>query len=205
MVAIIVPLVAIIDGMIVVQGRRNLDWRRVLPMILSGAVGIPLGTFILLVIPAEALKFAIGIIVLLFALALLAGYSLNIRRERLAGSIAGFLSGASLTSTSLSGPPVALFMINQRWARDNFRTSQGLFHVVTDVLGAFSLAVGGVVTLNTLVVNLALLPAALGGYALAILLLPHIKQELFRRITILIVIIAAVMAIGSVVAGGGGI
>ena len=200
MVAIILPLVTIIDGMIVIQGRNSMDWRRVLPMIVSGAFGIPLGTYILLVVPGETLKLAIGIIVLLFALALLSGYSLNIRRERLAGSISGFLSGAFLTSTALSGPPVVLFMVNQRWARDTFRTSQGLFHFFTDMLGALSLAASGLVTLNTLMVDLALLPAVLGGYGLALLALPRIEQELFRRITILIVIIAAVMAIGSVVA-----
>ena len=47
-IPILLPLVLVVDGMIVVQGRRRLDWGRVLPMVLAGAVGIPLGNVILL-------------------------------------------------------------------------------------------------------------------------------------------------------------
>ena len=104
-ISILVPLAALLDALIVVQGKRHLDWRRVLPMVLAGALGIPLGNYVLLVMPQRALKPAISGIVLAFAFLLLAGNTLAIRRERLAGGIAGFSSGFLLTSTSLSGPP----------------------------------------------------------------------------------------------------
>ena len=196
-IPIIVPLATLIDWMIVFQNRRRLEWQRILPMILAGAVGIPLGTVILLAVPQRALKLGIAGVVLAFALLLLVGYTLTIRRERLAGGIAGFFSGLFLTSTSISGPPVTLFMINQRWARDIFRTSQGLFHLMTDILGTASLLIAGLVTGKTLLVDLALLPVVLVGYRLAILILPHIQQELFLRFATFIVIVAAVLAIGS--------
>ena len=186
--------------MIVVQGRRRLDWGKVLPMVAAGAVGIPLGNVILLAVPQSALKLAIAAIVLAFGVLLLVGYTMTIRRDRVAGGVAGFFSGLFLTSTGLSGPPVTLYMLNQRWDRDTFRTSQGLFHLITDVLGTASLVVTGVVTAKTLVVDLALLPMVLVGYGLAVVLLPHIRQELFLRISTAIVIAAAVLAIGSEVA-----
>ncbi len=195
-VSIVVPLATLIDGMIVVQSRRTLEWGRVMPMVAAGAVGVPLGNVILLAVAEQALKLAIGSVVLAFGVALLVGYTVTIRRERVAGGIAGFLSGAALTSTSLSGPPVTLFMINQRWERDTFRTSQALFHLMLDVLGTASLAVTQVVTGKTLLVDLALLPSVAAGYGLALVLLPHIQQEQFRRITTLVVIVAAVLAIG---------
>ena len=200
LVPILVPLVLVVDGMIVVQGRRRLDWGKVLPMVAAGAVGIPLGNVILLAVPQSALKLAIAAIVLAFGVLLLVGYTMTIRRDRVAGGVAGFFSGLFLTSTGLSGPPVTLYMLNQRWDRDTFRTSQGLFHLITDVLGTASLVVTGVVTAKTLVVDLALLPMVLVGYGLAVVLLPHIRQELFLRISTAIVIAAAVLAIGSEVA-----
>ena len=52
-------------------------------------------------------------------------------------------------------------------------------------------------TVDTLVVDLALLPVVLVGYGIAMRLLPYIQQELFRRITTVIVMAAAVLAIGS--------
>lgn len=197
MVPIIVPLVTLVDGMIVFQNRRRLEWRRVLPMIMAGALGVPLGTIILLEVPDQALKLSIAGVVLAFALLLLLGYSLTIRHERVAGGMAGFASGLALTSTSISGPPVTLFMINQRWPRDTFRTSQGLFHLMTDIMGTVSLLIAGLVTAETLLVDLALLPMVLVGYWLALQLLPHLQQELFLRLATLIVILAAVLAIGS--------
>ena len=169
-------------------------------MVLAGAVGIPLGNVILLAVPHRALKLSIAAIVLAFAVLLLVGYTLTIRRERLAGGMAGFFSGLFLTSTGLSGPPITLFMINQRWERDTFRTSQGLFHLTTDILGIASLVVTQVVTAKTLVVDLALLPMVFLGYGLAVLLLRRVRPELFLRIATAVVVAAAVLAIGSEVA-----
>ena len=196
-VSILVPMVLVVDGMIVVQGRHRLDWGRVLPMVAAGAAGIPLGNVILLAVPQGALKLAMAAIALAFGVLLLVGQTMTIRRDRLAGGVAGFFSGLFLTSTGLSGPPVTLYMINQRLDRDSFRTSQGLFHLMTDALGTASLVVTGVVTAKTLVVDLALLPMVLVGYGLAVVLLPHIRQELFLRIATAIVIAAAALAIGS--------
>ncbi len=196
-ISILLPLVTTVDVMIVFQGRRRLEWGRVLPMVVAGAVGIPLGTVILLAVPQRALKLGIAGVVLVFAVLLLVGYTLTIRRERVAGGVAGFFSGLALTSTSISGPPVTLFMINQRWTRDTFRTSQGLFHLTTDVLGIVSLGIAQVITGETLLVDLSLLPMVLLGYWLATLVLPHLRQELFLRLVTFIVIGAAVLGIGS--------
>ena len=197
MIPILLPLVTTVDVMIVFQGRRRLEWGRVLPMVVAGAVGIPLGTVILLAVPQRALKLAIAGVVLVFALLLLVGYTVTIRRERVAASAAGFLSGLALTSTSISGPPITLFMINQRWARDTFRTSQGLFHLTTDILGTAALLIAGLVTGKTLLVDLVLLPMVLLGYRVATLVLPHLQEAGFLRIATFIVMGAAVLAIGS--------
>jgi len=88
-------------------------------------------------------------------------------------------------------------MINQRWGRETFRSSQGLFHLAVDFLAIISLVVTGLLTKDTLLVDLALLPSVLLGFALAVVLLRHLDQEIFRRITILIVIVAAAGAIVS--------
>ena len=92
---------------------------------------------------------------------------------------------------------MTLFMINQRWGKEAFRTGQGLFHLAIDGLAIASLSATRLLTVKTLLVDLALLPVVLLGYAIAVVLLPHIRQELFRRLATLIVIVAAVMAIGS--------
>jgi uncharacterized membrane protein YfcA len=200
MIPIIVPLFTLLDAMIVYQGRAHMELRRVLPMIGAAAVGIPLGTYVLLSAPKDVLAMAIGTLVLVFAVLLLLGYTVNIRRERVASGAAGFLSGLFLGGAGLSGPPVTLFMINQRWGRETFRSSQGLFHLAVDFLALVSMSIAGVLTKDTLLVDLALLPPVLVGFALAVVLLRRLHQELFRRITILIVIVAAAGAVVSALA-----
>ena len=197
MIPIILPLFAVVDAMIVFQGRSYLEWRRVLPMIAAGAVGIPLGNYVLLAVSEQALTLGIAAVVLVFAVLMLAGFTVAIRRERLAAGTTGFLSGVLARSTGISGPPVTLFMINQRWAKDTFRTGQGLFGLGIDVLAIASLSITRLLTVDTLVVDLALLPVVLVGYGIAVRLLPYIQQELFRRIATIIVMAAAVLAIGS--------
>lgn len=197
MVPIIVPLFTLLDAMIVYQGRAHMELRRVLPMIGAAAVGIPLGTYALLSVPRDALTLAIGIVVLVFGVLLLVGFTVNLRREQVASGAAGFLSGVFLGGAGLSGPPVTLFMINQRWSRETFRSSQGLFHLAVDFLAVISMSVSGVLTRDTLLVDLALLPPVLLGYALSVVLLRRLNQELFRRITIFIVIVAAAGAVVS--------
>lgn len=186
-----------LDIMIVFQGRNKLDWKRVIPMITGAFIGIPVGNVLLLTIPESILKLTIAGVVLFFAILLLRRYTLKIRYDRIAGAIAGFFSGALLTSTSLSGPPVTLYMINQKWDKNTFRTSQGMFHLITDILGTASLIATGIITIETLTIGAALFPIVLGGYFISLFLLPRIPKDLFLRITTGIVVVAALLAIGS--------
>jgi len=193
-VPIILPMVFAIDILIVVQSRHRLELRRVAPMMVTSVAGIPLGTYVLLAAPAQALKLAIGVLILISAGLLLMGFSITISRERLAGGVAGFLSGILTTSTSLGGPPVTLFMLNQQWAKDTFRNSLGLFFLVLNILSVIALASTSTLNGSTLLASAVLMPPVLVGYVVAKGLLPRIPQQAFRRGSILIVLAAGILA-----------
>lgn len=195
MVPVLIPAGMAADILIVTQNRRKLEWGRVAPMAVAGVLGIPLGTVILLNVPSTALKIGVALVVLASAIILMTGARVNISRERVASSVAGFMSGLLLTSTTISGPPVTLLLINQRWPKDVFRTSLALFFLTLQGFAIVSLAVGGVLTVSTLTVSMALLPSVLLGYALAVRLLPHIPQEAFLRIATVVVMATGVLAL----------
>jgi hypothetical protein len=200
-VVVMVPLWFLIDIFVVLQSRGHIDFRRVMPMVIAAALGIPLGNYILIVIPAAALKFTIAMIVLVFGVYLLLGYTFTIRREGLASALAGFFSGTLLTSAGIAGPPVALFLINQQLGKEAFRPSLCFYFLLVDIIGLSSFAISGVISVRSLSIDLALLPAVFLGYLVAVLVFPRIKPALFRRITILVIIAAAVTAILSVITG----
>ena len=199
MVPVLLPLVFTVDALIVAQNWWLLDLRRVAPLAIAGVVGIPLGTFALLLAPPQALKLGVAAVTLVSAVLLLKGATIPISRERLAGGVAGFLSGTLITSTGLSGPPVVLFMINQRWAKETFRNSLGLFFIFMDTAAIISLATTSTLTGKTLLVSAVLWPMVLVGYLIGRRLLPLIPQRTFLRIATVIVMAAAVLAMASAV------
>jgi len=196
-VPILLPLVFAVDVSIVAHTWRRLDLRRVGPMAVAGVVGIPLGTYVLLVASPQVLRLAIAGLVLVSAGLLLTGVTITISRERLAGVLAGFLSGLLITSTSMSGPPVALLLINQRWAKDTFRSSLGVFFLGQVALAMVSLAGAGALDTGTLLVSVVLLPPVLLGFLVAVRLLPHVSQQAFLRVATFVIMGAGVLTIAN--------
>ena len=194
-VPILIPTGIVVDILIVTKNRHRLEWGRVAPMTVTGILGIPLGTMILLVVPSTALKIVVALAVLASATILMTGAKVNISRERVVSSIAGFISGLLLSSTTIAGPPVLLFLINQRWSKDVFRSSLALFFLMLQGFAIVSLAVSGTLTVSTLAVSIALWPSALLGYALAVRALPYISQEVFLRIATVVVMVSGILAL----------
>jgi len=195
MVPVLIPASTVANILIITQNRHRLEWGRVAPMAAAGVLGIPLGTVILFIVPSTTLKIGVALVVLASATILMTGARVNISRERVASSVAGFISGLLLASTTISGPPVTLFLINQRWPKDTFRTSLALFFLSLESFAIVSLAVSGILTVSTFVVSIAMWPSVLLGYAMAIRLLPHISQEAFLRIATVVVMAAGVLAL----------
>lgn len=95
-------------------------------LVLSGAVGIPFGLFLLVVLGAGVLRLLIGSVVLVLVVLLAAGRRLPSGRGAL--RVAGTSSGALLSSTGLNGPPLVLVLAGHQ-PRVARATLQGVFAV----------------------------------------------------------------------------
>lgn len=93
--------------------RLQVDWGGLKPAMLAAVPGLPLGAVLVRVLPADALRIAIGVIVC----ALVADRML--RRAPVGGRAApgrstavaaGFSAGVLTTSTTTNGPPLALWL-----------------------------------------------------------------------------------------------
>ena len=134
-----------------IQLRRDVDWK-VLGMIVGSAiVGMPLGAFILRDTDAEVMKRAIGSgnggIGNCFAVA--TGQSFSTRRALTClgvGAFSGFLS----SSIGVSGPPIVLFGLKQRWPQEMMRATLLTCFLCTSTLSLCVLWAVGVLTLESL-------------------------------------------------------
>jgi len=194
-VIINILMVPVLSVLILLQARRHLNVRRVAFLCIGNILGIFPGTYILLIVEAPTLKLIIASLIILFCILLLLGHSHQFKRENIGSAIFGFISGLLLTSTSLAGPPVVIFYLNQKWEREQFRATLAAYWFFTYIVALGLLGTTGMVTADLLVKALIFLPPLLLGVYLGIKTLPRVNPALFRKIAIFVLVGAALLGI----------
>ncbi len=195
----VVPVVLLMNSLVnmaLVYGvRKEIDPGRVLPLVLAGVAGLPLGTYVLVAVDADVLRVAIGVVILLFAVALLLGFRREIRRERLGSVLVGAAGGVLNGSVGIGGPPVIIFLSNLGLDKRSFRANLVAYFLCINLAAIPFYRAGGLLTAEVFRLFLLLAPAlALGGLT-GSKLVDRVSERTFRRITLVIVMAAAVMAI----------
>ncbi|MFQ6031080.1 MAG: sulfite exporter TauE/SafE family protein [Dehalococcoidia bacterium] len=130
---LVLPAQVVVPGLIllylplgviqVLQLRGDVDWWRLFSMVGSAVIGLPLGALILTETDSETMQQWIGGIMVGMALLLQVKPGKPLRREGIAWVGVGLISGVLAASTSLSGPPVVVLALKQRWEAGRFRAT----------------------------------------------------------------------------------
>jgi uncharacterized membrane protein YfcA len=105
------------------------------------------------------------------------------------------LGGLLGATTSLSGPPVVLFMHNQNWPKETIHSSLAAYFTFHGVCSFGALTIAGIVEVPTLVNAGSLMPALLIGTVAGMVAFRRLSQRLFRIITLVIIICAGILGI----------
>lgn len=190
----------ILNLMVIHKTRGQGDLRMVLPMFAASIVGILPGVYVLKIIDGSLLKLVVGAIVVLMSIALAANFSVNIRHERLASVFAGGIGGFMGGATSMSGPVVAMFLMNQQQDKVAFRANLVRYFCLGNIMTLGILYFMGV--MDTTVFRLAgyIVPGVLVGTWLGEKAFHCISPVVFRRLIIVVLICCGLMSVGSEVA-----
>lgn len=90
---------ALLTAVIVFEARIWLHLKGIWPLMAAGIAGMPLGTYLLVVLDVSMLKAMIGGLAVMFALAFLAGFRKRVERERAAFAPVGLVSDLLGSST----------------------------------------------------------------------------------------------------------
>ena len=194
-VVISVILYVVLCGLILFHSRQHIDKKRVVLICAGSVFGIPLGAYLLSNLDPSIVKLFIAILVIPFSVLLWLGHSHQFQRDKLGSILAGFISGILTASTSLSGPPVVLFLLNQDLAKDKFVATLAVYFLFAGLLSIVSFSIMGMVTATFLTDIVILVPALLIGFYFGIRVRPKINESLFRRIATSIIFIAALTII----------
>lgn len=108
---------------LVISSYKDIKPKQILYLLIGSATGVPFGVFILKNTSPEILKIAINAIIITSAIVLFLkqGKKIISVNTKLITILVGFLSGLLGSSTGISGPPVILYSLNQKWEKKIFR------------------------------------------------------------------------------------
>jgi uncharacterized membrane protein YfcA len=196
---IVVPMILIHGTLtsipLIIHARDEVQPLHIWPLMAGAIAGAPFGSYLLLVLDADALRLLIGIVAFGFALLFLVGFSRKVHRERFAFVPVGFLSGLLNGSSSLAGPPVILFFANQGIPPATFRANILVLFFATNIATIFAFAIGGLFSVDAFVLALAFGPSLVVGTYLGARYAGRVNVRLFRDIALSVVMGSGIIAI----------
>jgi uncharacterized membrane protein YfcA len=157
-------------------------WRRTLPILLGLVPGVVVGSVLLSTINAGSIRVLTYVLLLPLILLQAAGFRRYIHAERSVGVPLGAGIGLLYAVTTISGPPLALMLNNQGFARQDFRASLAIVRIAESSLTAVAYAFLGLYTVQTLSLLGLIVPSVLIGVPLGVFLIRRLAAETFRRV-----------------------
>lgn len=157
-------------------------WRRVGPMIVGLVPGVLAGTLLVSRVSPDWLKFYTFLVLLPLILIQAAGLRRPIRAECCAGLVFGGGLGVLYSVTTISGPPLAIMLNNQGFAKKDFRAGLGLVRLAESTMTGIAYASAGLFTTTSIGLVPWIVPSVALGVPLGAMLIRRVRSETFRRI-----------------------
>jgi uncharacterized membrane protein YfcA len=163
-------------------------WREASPMIAASFVGVPVGVYALIHLPAQYVMTALGLILIAYvSFVWIWGRTDHLDRTspkgRSIGSlIAGFFSGLLGGAYATNGPPLIIYGSIKNWPKDRFRSILQSVFFANGIIVIVWWSVKGLVTMEVGGYSLAGLPGLALGIAFGTAIDRHIDHARFRKL-----------------------
>lgn len=174
----------VVNMWVVILNRRSFHAvkTRALPILIGLVPGILVGSYLLGHANPGWLKLATYVVILPFVLLQAAGFRRRIHAEHRAAIPVGLGVGTLYSTTTISGPPLALLFNNQGLDKEEFRAALGTVRVAETTFTAIVYAFLGLFSTQSIRLVVPIAPALLLGLPLGTYALKHLPNETFRRI-----------------------
>jgi uncharacterized protein len=173
-----------INSWLVVMNRESLAAARgrAMPIIVGLIPGILIGSYLLNSANPGVLKFWTYVVLLPLILSQAAGYRRPIHAERAVGVPLGVGVGVLYSTTTISGPPLAMMFNNQGVEKNEFRAALGTVRIVETTVTTIVYCFLGLFTSRSIHLLMPIVPAVLLGLPLGTYVIRHLPSETFRRV-----------------------
>lgn len=187
----------ILNLMVIYKTSGMSDPKVIWPMFFASLIGIIPGVYILKVVDGSILKLLIGSAILLVSFVMAGNYTVKIKRQKLATVLVGILSGFMGGSTSLSGPPVALFLMNQQQDKEAFRANLVRYFCIGNIATLIVMYYMGTMDMVVLKQGIYTIPGIVLGVWLGEKAFQKVSPQMFRWFSLAVVFFCGVMSVGS--------
>lgn len=162
-----VPL-SILSGLVITTVmtwdlRHFLDRRKILPMLIGSAPGVLVGTMLLKQADPRMINHLLGFLLIGISALQLTFKPKPIKPSVAWAYLAGFVSGGITASVGAGGPPVIIYTTLTDWKKDEIKAALTGFFVLNGYMTVVVHAVGGLLTLATIIQFAVTVPFVLLG------------------------------------------
>lgn len=195
-VVVILSLFGIpINVLVILDSWREIEVWTVLTLLPWSALGLLAGVEFLLVAAPTYIELAAGMLVVVFAVALLRRVRLYGAEGRWGSAVAGVSAGAMASSTGLGGPPIVMLFAARNFGRDAFRASMAAYLLALGTTTLCLLFARGVVEVRHLWIAALLIPAPSVGKAIGTSVARCLPDKVFRKITLGLILLTGLIVV----------
>ena len=184
-----------VEAWIVVQARKDIPFREVLPIVVAGALGVPFAVLILKFADPGIMRIGISLLIIVLAATAALNFQRNFPYSKAVGILAGLGVGVVLPAFGVGGPLVTLYLLTRSWGRQSVRAAMAFYLFALDVFGISGYAVAGLYTADRLnLIALMVIPMLL-GLGLGKVVLRVMSERVFRYAVVTIIISSSALVL----------
>ena len=199
----IVPIILILEVMISIfmipYIRNKIDWNFVIKILIGIIIGSPIGLFLLKYLPSELTHLLICMIIILFSILLMNGYSNKKIDNNYAKISTGFIAGTINGFSLLGGMPVALFLLVTNIQPAVIRGSLAALFFLTDTYAFVLSFFAGIVDMTTIYRTIPLIFILPIGVFIGDKFFVKSKEETYRKVVFYFLIFISIFGIYRVI------
>lgn len=191
-------MIAICDLMAVAWYRKGADWKFILRLLPWALIGLLVGSGILRLIPADdtvLMRRLIGAIVL--GLAVVSFIKSRINPDKIpsgtgAAAFFGILMGTTTQLANAAGPVSSIYLLAMKFDKAKYMGTVAWFFLIVNWIKVPIFTFEGRISMQSVLIDLTLIPVMVFGAALGILLFRKLPQKIFEGIIQVFVVVAAI-------------
>ena len=195
----IVPIILILEVVISIfmipYIWNKIDWNFVLKLLIGIIVGSPIGLYLLRYLSPETTHLSVCLLIILFSMLLMRGYSNNKINNNYTKIFTGIVSGTLNGLTTLGGMPVALFLLITSVQPAIIRGSLAALFFLTDIYAFILSFFAGIVDVTTIYRTLPLIIILPLGVYIGNKFFVKSKEATYRKVVFYFLIFISIFGI----------